>query len=249
MTSTPGTDHAVPSASIGERNRALAVLDALKSAFPDAHTALDHRSAFELLVATILSAQCTDVRVNIVTKELFRKYRTARDFATARQETLEQEIHSTGFYRMKAKNIIACSKELVSRFDGDVPAEMDQLVTLPGVGRKTANVILSEAFGKNQGVVVDTHVQRLSQRLGFSVHDDPVRIEEDLMHLFPQARWGEAGLVLILHGRSTCAARKPKCDVCIVSGSCPSAHTFSPREEKPKTPARVKTKPRASLRK
>ncbi|MGA9120851.1 MAG: endonuclease III [Bacteroidota bacterium] len=231
----------------GERKRAIKVLDILHGAFPEAHTALTHRSPFELLVATILSAQCTDTRVNIVTKDLFQKYRSAHDFAVANQSVLEEEVHSTGFFRMKAKNIIACSKALVEEFHGEVPAEMEKLVRLPGVGRKTANVILSEAFGKNEGVVVDTHVQRLSQRLGFTAHEDPVRIEEDLMALIPRARWGETGLVLILHGRKTCSARKPLCPVCEVAALCPSANSFEGKSSvkvRPSISKKTKAKPK-----
>lgn len=211
--------------------RAIAVLDALRKAFPEARTALDYQAPFELLVATILSAQCTDVRVNMVTPGLFKKYPTVAAFAGANQAELERDIHSTGFFRMKTKSIIGCSKALVERFSGMVPSTMDELVTLPGVGRKTANVVLSEAFGKHEGVVVDTHVQRVSQRLGFTENEDPAKIEQDLMGLLPRERWGEVGLVLILHGRKTCTARKPKCDECEVSRLCPSAFSFE--SEKP----------------
>ncbi len=209
-----------------DRKKAVAILDGLHRAFPEARTALEHRSPFQLLTATILSAQCTDTRVNLVTKDLFKKYPTVQSFAGADQTELERDIHSTGFFRMKAKNIIGCSKVLIERFGGKVPSTMEELVTLPGVGRKTANVLLSEAFGKNEGVVVDTHVQRLSQRMGLTSNEDPVAIEQDLMALFPRERWGEVGMALILHGRKTCSARKPLCGECEVAKLCPSAYTF-----------------------
>ena len=208
------------------RGRARTLLGRLRKQFPGARTALLHETPFELLVSTILSAQCTDERVNKVTPELFGKYATAKDLASADQAVLEQEIRSTGFYRMKAKNIIACSKALVERHGGVVPHTMDELVRLPGVGRKTANVVLGQAFGIASGVVVDTHVQRLSQRLGFSSSDDPVKIEDDLMAIFPRGSWIELGSILILHGRSTCNARKPRCQECVVGDMCPSAETF-----------------------
>ena len=234
---------AMQSVGSADTTRAVATLDKLRTAFPDAHTALDYRAPFELLVATILSAQCTDVRVNLVTPGLFQKYPSVAAFAAANQAVLEKDIHSTGFFRQKAKSIIACSKALAERFGGNVPATMEELVTLPGVGRKTANVVLSEAFGKNDGVVVDTHVQRLSQRLGFTGNEDPAKIEEDLMSLFPRERWGEVGLVLILHGRKTCVARKPKCGECVVSALCPSAFTFESEmpTQKKKTVSKKKT--------
>ena len=214
------------SPTAADRKRAVAILDGLREAFPEAKTALEYRSPFELLVATILSAQCTDVRVNIVTKDLFKKYTSVESFASADQAGLEKDIHSTGFFRMKAKNIIGCSKALVERFGGQVPSTMEDLVTLPGVGRKTANVLLSESFGKNEGVVVDTHVQRLSQRMGLTSNEDPGAIEEDLMALFPRERWGEVGMAFILHGRKTCAAKKPQCEICEVAKLCPSAFSF-----------------------
>jgi len=231
---------------VANPKRAIAVLDGLRKVFPEARTALEYQAPFELLVATILSAQCTDVRVNMVTPGLFKKYQSVAAFAGANQAELERDIHSTGFFRMKAKSIIGCSKALVERFGGKVPSTMDELVTLPGVGRKTANVVLSEAFGKNEGVVVDTHVQRVSQRLGFTENEDPVKIEQDLIALIPRERWGEVGLVLILHGRKTCMARKPKCDECEVSKLCPSAFSFE--SEKPthamKAAVKKKTSPR-----
>ena len=206
-----------------KRQRALSVLRTLRREFPSAHTALRHENAFQLLVATILSAQCTDERVNMVTKDLFRKYPLPEDIASLGQEELEKEIRSTGFYRMKAKNVIACSRMLVGRFAGKVPRNMDDLVNLPGVGRKTANVVLGQAFGITSGVVVDTHVHRLARLLGFTKEDMPEKIETDLMALFPEKDWIELGTVLILHGRRTCKARKPDCPACPVNHLCPSS--------------------------
>ena len=210
----------------GAEARTGKMLAVLKESYPDARTALLHRSPFELLIATILSAQCTDERVNIVTKSLFEKYRGPQDFARANQSELEKDIHSTGFFRMKAKNIIACSQALMECHGGKVPPSMEDLVHLPGVGRKTANVVLSEAFGKYEGVVVDTHVHRVSRRLGFTSADKPEKIEQDLMSLFDQSAWGAVGTLLILHGRRICAARKPKCEECPVAELCPSAKVF-----------------------
>jgi endonuclease III len=202
------------------------ILTILKKAYPSARTALVHRSPFELLVATILSAQCTDERVNMVTKSLFVKYRGPEDFAKGDQAELEKDIHSTGFFRMKAKNIIACSRAIMECHQGAVPSSMEELVRLPGVGRKTANVVLSEAFGKSEGIVVDTHVHRVSQRLGLTGADQPEKIEQDLMALFDRRQWGEVGLLLILHGRRVCGARKPNCPECPVAELCPSAEAF-----------------------
>jgi endonuclease-3 len=172
-------------------------------------------------VATILSAQCTDERVNIVTPILFDRYKNPSDFATADPAELEGIIRSTGFFRMKTKNIIACSRNLEERFGGVVPPRMEDLVTLPGVGRKTANVVLGQAFGIASGVVVDTHVYRLALRMGFSKEKTPEKIEVDLMEAFPRSRWIEISSSLILHGRRTCPARKPKCDICPVADFCP----------------------------
>lgn len=209
-----------------KKTRAQRIFKLLKKEFPNARTALHHENAFQLLIATILSAQCTDERVNMVTPGLFRKYRDARGFAAANPSELEQDIRSTGFYRMKTKSIIGCCKALVERFGGEVPNRMEDLVTLPGVGRKTANVVLGQAFGIASGVVVDTHVQRLAQRLGLSEADTPERIEEDLMKLFPKKQWIELGSMLILHGRKTCTARSPRCPSCVLQEECPSAEHF-----------------------
>jgi len=195
----------------------------LRRRYPDARCALDHTSALELLVATILSAQCTDVRVNLVTKDLFRKYRTAADYAAADPTVFEQEIKSTGFFRNKTKSILGMARALLERHGGQVPDTLAALVTLPGVGRKTANVVLGTWFGKNDGVVVDTHVTRLSRRLGFTKKKDAVKIEQDLMELVPRKDWTDFSHLLIHHGRQICDARKPKCEICPVNALCPSS--------------------------
>lgn len=228
-----GKAHTVPSKASAARKsrahrddvqaRALKVLNILSQEFPLAATALTFANPFQLLVATILSAQCTDERVNKVTPGLFAKFPDARSFAAVSQAELENEIRSTGFYRNKAKNIIACAKALLERHGGEVPADMDALTRLPGVGRKTANVVLGQSFGIASGVVVDTHVHRLARRLGWTRADQPEKIEQDLMELFPGDRWIEVGSVLILHGRRTCIARKPRCPDCSVRALCPSA--------------------------
>jgi endonuclease III len=209
----------------GERLNAHAaqVLARLREAHPDAHCELDHQTPLQLLMATILSAQCTDKRVNMVTPLLFRTYPSAQALANAQQEELEQIIRSTGFFRNKAKSLIALGKALVERHNGEVPCSMDDLVKLPGVGRKTANVILGNAFNRNEGVVVDTHVGRLSLRLGLSKQKDPVKVEQDLMPLFPRDDWAMVAHVLIFHGRRVCDARTPKCDICTVNEICPSS--------------------------
>lgn len=206
--------------------RANKIYSILEAEYPEATTALAHKDPLELLVATILSAQCTDARVNIVTKDLFKKYRDVKDFARARQEVLEQEIKSTGFYKNKAKNIIGASREIEKTFKGEVPCTMDELVMLPGVARKTANIVLFHAFGKNEGIAVDTHVRRVSARLGLTKNDDPGRIEKDLMKLFDRKKWGHLTNILISHGRKTCSARKPLCAECPVGKLCPSRKEF-----------------------
>ena len=201
---------------------AAVVLDRLLERYPDAHCALDFRDAFELLCATILSAQCTDKRVNMVTPPLFARYPNATALAAARQEDVEEIIKSTGFFRSKAKSLIGMASALVELHGGEVPAEMDALVRLPGVGRKTANVILGNAFGRNDGIVVDTHVTRLSNRLGFVTDTDAVKIEHALLPLFPQERWTILSHLLIDHGRQVCDARKPRCGDCVLVDVCPS---------------------------
>jgi endonuclease-3 len=204
-----------------KKRRAAAVFRRLKTAYPDAHCALDFKSPLELLVATILSAQCTDVRVNLVTPHLFAKYKTAADYARSPAGVLEQEIRSTGFFNSKAKSIRAAGAAIAAGHGGKVPDEMETLVALPGVGRKTANVVLGNAFGKDEGFVVDTHVGRLSRRLGFTRQTDPVKIELDLNALVPKGRRTLGAHLLISHGRTICAARKPLCDRCQVAGLCP----------------------------
>lgn len=203
--------------------RATAVINALSQAYPDAHCELDFSNPLELLVATILSAQCTDKRVNLVTKELFKKYTSAQDYADAPQEQLEADVRSTGFYRNKAKAIRAASADLVKLHGGNVPETMEALHSLHGVGRKTANVVLGNAFGKNEGVVVDTHVSRLSLRLGLTREKDPGKIEQDLMGLAPRELWTILSHYLIWHGRRRCFARKPDCANCEIQALCPSA--------------------------
>src|SRR5207249_4025079 len=193
------------------RARVRKIIARLEKAYPDATCALHHTSALELLVATILSAQSTDARVNIVTPALFAKYRAARDYAGADPKVLEQEIQSTGFFRNKTKSLIGMAQALVERHGGQVPDTMEALVALPGVGRKTANVILGTWFGKNEGVVVDTHVQRIARLLKLTRHDDPVKIERDLMALVPRPQWSVFSHMLILHGRTVCIARRPRC--------------------------------------
>jgi len=205
------------------RGRVRKIIARLEKAYSDATCALHHNSALELLVATILSAQSTDARVNMVTPALFAKYKTARDFASADPRVLEQEIHSTGFFRNKTKSTIGMAQALIERHGGTVPDTMEQLVELPGVGRKTANVVLGTWFGKNEGVVVDTHVQRLATLLGLTKQKDPVKIERDLMALVPRDKWTWFSHTLILHGRRVCIARRPKCEICVVNRLCPSS--------------------------
>jgi len=198
----------------------------LKKTYPEAKTALEHTSPLELLIATILAAQCTDARVNIVTKELFKKYRTAEDWARIPQAQLEEDIRSTGFYRNKAKSIKAAAAMILEKFGGQVPRTMDELLQLPGVGRKTANVILGNVFD-TPGIVCDTHVIRLSRRLGLSKNSDPVKLEHDLMEIVPKNKYGGWTLfshVLVFHGRTICKARKPDCPVCPIAKHCPAAN-------------------------
>jgi len=199
------------------------ILRLLERAYPEAKCSLDHTDPLELLVATILSAQCTDARVNLVTKDLFRKYRTAGDYAAADPAVFEQEIRSTGFFRNKTKSVIGMAQALVERFGGAVPDAMEQLTTLPGVGRKTANVVLGNAFGKDEGIVVDTHVARIGKLLGLTRQTDPVKIELDLMKVVPKKRWTLFPHLLIHHGRAVCVARKPRCEDCPLTQLCPSS--------------------------
>jgi len=199
------------------------IYDRLAAAYPDAHCALDFTTPFQLLIATILSAQCTDKRVNLVTPALFKRYPTPAALAGAKQEELEEIIKSTGFFRNKAKSLIGMATAVDSAHDGVIPDSLDVLVKLPGVGRKTANVILGNAYDKNEGVVVDTHVGRLSQRLGLTKETDPVKIEQDLMQLFPRDHWTMLSHLLIEHGRQICDAKRPKCEACVLNDICPSS--------------------------
>lgn len=204
------------------RTWARTVVRRLHGEYPDAECALVHENAFQLAVATILSAQCTDEMVNRVTPALFRRYPTPEKLARARAATVEKLIHSTGFYRNKTKSLLGLARMLVSDFHGEVPQKMEELLTLPGVARKTANVILGVAFGKAEGIVVDTHVKRLSNRLGLTEHADPGKIERDLMELLPRQEWIAVGHLFIWHGRRVCRARRPACDRCLLSDRCPS---------------------------
>lgn len=204
-----------------QRRRAGRVYRKLQRLYPDARCALDHHDAWELLVATILSAQCTDKRVNLVTPALFKAYPTPAAMAKAKVATLENLVKTTGFYRNKAKSIKGAAVAVVDEFDGKVPDTMDELLTLPGVARKTANVVLGNAYGKNVGVVVDTHIGRLSRRLGFTKQDDPKKVELDLMPLFPKKNWTMLAHLLISHGRAVCAARNPRCAECELRKDCP----------------------------
>lgn len=203
--------------------RAAEILARLERGYPEARCALDHASPLELLVATILSAQCTDARVNLVTPALFRRCPTAADYAAIPRAELERLIQSTGFFRNKAKSLQGLGAALIERHDGRVPDTLGELVQLPGVGRKTANVVLGNAFGKNEGVVVDTHVGRLAGRLGLTRESDPVKVERDLMPLFPREAWARLAHLLIAHGRRVCKAPRPRCGECGLADLCPSA--------------------------
>ncbi len=210
---------------------AAKVLDILAQEYPDARVTLDFKDPLQLLVATILAAQCTDERVNIVTRDLFKKYHRAGDFARADLGTLEKEIRSTGFYHNKAKNIIACSRLIVEKFNGQVPRRLEDLVGLPGVGRKTANIILGNAYGQ-QAIAVDTHVKRVTHRLGWAKFDDPDKIEFELMEVIPQERWTMACHQLVFHGRKICVAKKPLCPICPVNKLCPKVGVTVMEKEK-----------------
>lgn len=203
------------------KRRARRVVQLLRKSYPDAQCALHFRTPLELLVATILSAQCTDARVNQVTAPLFRKYRTATAWATAPLAEIERGVQSTGFFRNKARNIKACAQQLVDQHGGQVPRSLEELVVLPGIGRKTANVVLGTAFGIPSGVVVDTHVLRISRRLGLTAHRDPVKVERDLVELLPRGEWIDFSHRVIQHGRRVCTARRPRCDECPLEAICP----------------------------
>jgi endonuclease-3 len=217
---SPAARPAHPKTAGTNPERVRAILAKLDEAYPDVVCALDHENPFQLLISTILSAQCTDVRVNQVTKTLYVKYPTPKDFAYANPKDLEQEIRPTGFFRNKTKSIMGASKKIVEEFGGEVPRTMEELLTLPGVARKTANVVLGTAFGITSGIVVDTHVTRLSERLDLSRNSDPKKIEQDLMKVIPQEKWILFSHQLIWHGRKVCQARKPICAECNLEGLC-----------------------------
>jgi endonuclease-3 len=208
---------------VDKKARLMKIIKLLEKEYPKVKTALHYSSPLEILVATILSAQCTDKRVNIVTKSLFKKYKTPEDYANADLAELEQEIRSTGFYRNKAKNIKNAGKMLVEKFDSQVPRTMEEILELPGVARKTANIVLSNAYGVIVGIAVDTHVRRLSKRLGLTENTNPDKIEADLMQIVPESHWKSITNLLISHGRNVCQARKPKCSICTLNKICPSA--------------------------
>ena len=210
-----------------KKKRTAEIIKRLKKAYPDAHCALNHSNAFELLIATILSAQCTDERVNIVTADLFRKYRGPEDYLKVERAELEKDIHSTGFFRNKSKSIQGACRLIIDDFGGKIPDTMDEILTLPGVARKTGNVVLGTAFGIASGVVVDTHVARLSQRLGLTTNENAEKIEADLMELVPKKYWIMFPHWLITHGRQVCNARRPRCHECVLAALCPSFKIFT----------------------
>jgi endonuclease-3 len=222
-----------PKAELNLKTRVSRVVKLLEETHPDAKIALDFSNPLELLIATMLSAQCTDERVNVVTKVLFRKYRTSKDYAKADLKELENNIRSTGFYRNKSKNIKKAAQMLVEKFNSKVPSTMAELLELPGVARKTANIVLFNAFGKIEGIAVDTHVRRLAKRLGLTENDDPEKIEADLMKIIPKKDWMRITDFLIFHGRRVCEAKKPKCEICVLDKICPSAFSFQ-QKAKPK---------------
>jgi len=213
--------------TVDDKARITRIIKLLEKEFPDAKIALHYTNPLELLIATILSAQCTDERVNIVTKTLFEKYRKAKDYADAGLKELEQDIKSTGFYHNKARNIKKCCKMLVEKFDSHVPRTMAEMLELPGVARKTANIVLQNAYGVVEGIAIDTHVRRVSARLGLTENEDPGKIEQDLMRIVPKDKWMRIADLLIFLGRRVCVARKPKCEACVLNRICPSAFTFS----------------------
>jgi endonuclease-3 len=207
----------------GSPEQVQAIIAELRRLYPDAKCSLNFSNPLELLVATQLSAQCTDERVNLVTESLFQKYRSVEDYATVSQEEFEQDIKSTGFYRNKAKNIRAAAQRIITDFGGEVPRTMEALLTLPGVARKTANVVLGNAFGIVEGFVVDTHIGRLARRFGWTTNEDPVKVEQDLMKIVPRADWLDLSHLMIYHGRAICQARSPLCEQCTLVNLCPSA--------------------------
>ena len=213
------------------RDRIGEIITILRQAYPRSRTALRFETPLQILVATILSAQCTDEKVNQITPALFRKYTNPHDFASADPRVLEQEIRPTGFFRNKTKSIIGASKKIVADFGGKIPDNMEDLISLPGVARKTANIVLSSSFGKAEGIAVDTHVRRLSQRLGLSKEQDPDKIEKDLMEIVPKEDWLDFNYMLVNHGRAVCPSRKPRCPECQLKRLCPSASEFYPGAE------------------
>jgi endonuclease-3 len=213
--------------TIDNKSRVSQIIELLEKAHPDAKIALTYTNPLELLIATILSAQCTDARVNIVTKTLFKKYRTAKDYADADLKTLEQDIKTTGFYHNKARNIKKCCQMLVEKYDGKVPRTMEEMLELPGVARKTANIVLQNAYGVVEGIAIDTHVRRVAKRLGLTENDNPDKIEQDLMHIVSKKSWMRITDLLIFHGRRICTAKKPDCAGCALNQICPSAFTFN----------------------
>jgi endonuclease III len=215
-----------PEIYLEPKQRAAKIIELLEKEYPKAKTALNYSNPLEILVATMLSAQATDAVVNIVTQNLFKKYHKPEDYANADIKELEQDIRSTGFYHNKAKNLKKCCQLLIEKFHSQVPKTMDELVELPGVARKTANIVLYNAYETIAGIAVDTHVRRLSQRLGLSEHDDPSKIEQDLMQITPKEKWMKLTDLLIFHGRQICMARKPKCEACVLNKFCPCAFCF-----------------------
>ena len=215
-----------PEIYLEPKQRAEKVIELLEKQYPNAKTALNYSNPSEILVATMLSAQTTDERVNIVTQKLFKKYRTPEDYANVDIKELEQDIRSTGFYHNKARNLKKCCQLLVEKYNSQVPKTMEEMLELPGVARKTANIVLYNAYGITSGIAVDTHVRRLSQRLGLTENNDPDKIEQDLMQITPKDKWMKLTDLLISHGRQVCIARKPKCEICVLNKICPSAFTF-----------------------
>jgi len=215
-----------PEVYLEPKERILKILELLEKEYADAKIALNYTNPLELLVATMLSAQCTDERVNMVTKNLFKKYTKAEDYANADLKELEQDIKSTGFYRNKARNLKKCCQLLVDKYNSQVPRTMEELLELPGVARKTANIVLTNAFGVVEGIAVDTHVRRLAQRLGLSENSDQDKIEKDLMNMVPKEKWARITDLLIFHGRRVCTAKRPNCPACVLNKICPSAFTF-----------------------
>jgi endonuclease-3 len=215
-----------PEIYLETKQRAAKIIELLEKQFPNAKTALNYSNPLEILVATMLSAQTTDERVNIVTQNLFKKYRTPEDYANVEIKELEQDIRSTGFYHNKARNLKKCCQLLIEKYNSQVPKTMEEMLELPGVARKTANIVLYYAYGIISGVAVDTHVRRVSQRLGLTQHEDPAKIEMDLMQITPKEKWMKLTDLLIFHGRQVCIARKPTCETCVLNKICPSAFTF-----------------------